>query len=352
MASQNKHESEAGLALDPGFVDRMGIQALVGPAFIMKLDAFDASISELPRHVQEQRRSSFYAEAALNFAQSQKAQPIQAPAGALAEGDLVYSVEELAKQKRLGAGNLFENKLVIRAKAPKVLLRYASSHMANDATRNSLRNGTAALAVLGRVVENHPEQMVVEPLLMGTPLDRLEPAAPEKQAGGVAIELGEVHLGELKEFNQLNEQALPDDFAKMKALGEAKAFQKALAKQMKTTPAKGWNGEGYDLYLATVNLHGKKLSAAFLVKVPEKFGPLGLRPSEQDLDLLYRFTRMDADLYVLQHGHDIGAKLQEALRYFTRQATGQKRFMLVDGRETLRFLRAYGHVEAPATASH
>lgn len=59
-------------------------------------------------------------------------------------------------------------------------------------------------------------------------------------------------------------------------------------------------------------------------------------------DQIVRLAHVPASLLVVQHCHDIGPEVRETLRAFAVQPSNPRRYCFIDGRDSLRLLRAYG----------
>lgn len=67
-------------------------------------------------------------------------------------------------------------------------------------------------------------------------------------------------------------------------------------------------------------------------------------------DQIYRLTRTDADIYVVQHSHLIGDSVRTTLRALTIYPGGKKKkYCVIDGPATYRILKAYGKLPAHST---
>jgi hypothetical protein len=69
-------------------------------------------------------------------------------------------------------------------------------------------------------------------------------------------------------------------------------------------------------------------------------------------DQIYRLANEPAGLFVVQHCHEIGQAVRATLRAFSIQPGQQRLYCLIDGRDSLRILQAYGKVEQAISLSH
>jgi hypothetical protein len=130
----------------------------------------------------------------------------------------------------------------------------------------------------------------------------------------------------------------------MKAISEA-AFKSCLAELLGDSVEKDWGGEQCDYYSAHLHLKGRRVAAAFLLKGPANFRPMGLNHLGKNNDQIVRLSHAPADILVVQHSHDILPPVRETLRAFAVQPSRPRRYCLIDGRDSLRLLDAYGLYE-------
>ena len=62
-------------------------------------------------------------------------------------------------------------------------------------------------------------------------------------------------------------------------------------------------------------------------------------------DQIVRLAHEPADVLFVQHCHDILPSVRETLRAFAVQPNRPRRYCLIDGRDSLRLLNAYGLFE-------
>jgi hypothetical protein len=87
------------------------------------------------------------------------------------------------------------------------------------------------------------------------------------------------------------------------------------------------------------------VTAAFLFKGPAPFAPMGLNQLGKNNDQIVRLASETADVLFVQHSHEILRAVRQTLRVFAVQPSRPRRYCLVDGRDTLRLLQAYGLLE-------
>ena len=62
-------------------------------------------------------------------------------------------------------------------------------------------------------------------------------------------------------------------------------------------------------------------------------------------DQIVRLAHEPAEILIVQHCHDIASAVIETLKVFATQPSNPRFFCLVDGRESLRLLNAFGLTE-------
>jgi hypothetical protein len=127
----------------------------------------------------------------------------------------------------------------------------------------------------------------------------------------------------------------------MRVVSEA-ALKACLAEILGDAAAKDWGGESSDYYSAHIRLSGRRLTSAFLLKGPARFEPMNLKHLGKNNDQIVRLSDEPADVLFVQHCHDILPAVRKTLRAFAVQPFLPRRYCLIDGRDSLKLLRAYG----------
>lgn len=109
------------------------------------------------------------------------------------------------------------------------------------------------------------------------------------------------------------------------------------------TVPKDWGGEQSDLFTSHLQLQGRRIPTAFVFKGPAQFRPMTMAQLGHNGDQLVRLAQEPADLLVVQHCHEITKAVRVVLRALCNQVGSARRCTIIDGYDTLRILRAYGH---------
>ncbi len=69
---------------------------------------------------------------------------------------------------------------------------------------------------------------------------------------------------------------------------------------------------------------------------------MGLNHLGKNNDQIVRLSHEPAEVLFVQHSHEIMSPVRETLRAFCVQPSNPRRYCLIDGRDSLRLLVAYG----------
>lgn len=107
---------------------------------------------------------------------------------------------------------------------------------------------------------------------------------------------------------------------------------------------KDWGGEQCDIWTDRITIDGGRHQAAFALKGPAKFHPMTVSDLGKNGDQIARLAHTAADLLVVQHCHTIKAEVVEMLRTYAMKPGHVRRYMVLDGYDTLRVLKHFGKV--------
>jgi hypothetical protein len=103
-----------------------------------------------------------------------------------------------------------------------------------------------------------------------------------------------------------------------------------------------WGGERSDLYSSRMFVHGSQVSSAWLLKGPGARGPMTVRSLGSRGDQIVRLFSEPADVLVVQHYREITTPVISMMEAHAHDSRNPRRFMILDGADTARILRAQG----------
>jgi hypothetical protein len=106
-----------------------------------------------------------------------------------------------------------------------------------------------------------------------------------------------------------------------------------------------WGGEQLDLWSTRLFVEGYPLMAAVAFKGPAKFHPMSIADLGKNGDQIDRLASTAADVLVVQHCHAIKPPVVNMLRAYAADATRPRRYMVIDGYDTIRILRAFDRID-------
>jgi hypothetical protein len=108
---------------------------------------------------------------------------------------------------------------------------------------------------------------------------------------------------------------------------------------------KDWGGEQFDLWTFNrLTVEGQPLRTAIAFKGPAKFHPMRIADLGKNGDQIDRLAQTAADLIVVQHCNAITAPVVNMLRVYAENPRHPRRYMTIDGYDTLRIMRHIGTV--------
>jgi hypothetical protein len=331
------------LTIDPGFVNHRRIQTIIGPRAMTVVDGLVRELPAMPDWQREVRIDHIYTRVLLGICNSWGVAPLEYLVS-LEENKLFCSTEELAPCPEVYNSQRATSLWIPRREHSRIIeFEYSTAHIRGDTLRSVLHQGgsISIVAELGRVTES---SVVFHPLVMGFPW--LETDDPELE--GTVMWWGrdfyENFIEDFDEFSRVSGVPTPPDSEPMKAISE-NALKLCLASLLGDTVEADWGGEGSDFFSSHIHLQGRRHTAAFLLKGPARFAPMGLNHLGKNNDQIVRLANEPAQVLVVQHSHDILQPVRATLRAFAVQPSRPRRYCLIDGRDSLRLLQAYGLYE-------
>lgn len=267
-------------------------------------------------------------------------------AGKLTVGQIVWFEQAfffkgVSKASIAGAltGPTFQGKLDI---AESVTVRGAfNPQRLTSASSVSHLSGRETQFVLCRVDNIGNDEIHVTPILLG---HRLNDGA--KMDDGYLSTRLHIHPSKVDQFKGVDfgMRLNPKDLALLKPHSEEKVknwFADILGEPERP---KDWGGEQYDLWTSRMTIGGEHHSAAFMFKGPAAFTEMKISTLGKNGDQIDRIAETDADILVVQHCHKISSRVRNMLRAYALQPGNLRRYMTIDGYETIQILRHHGHI--------
>lgn len=331
-------------SIDPGFVHHRMIETILSPRGMALVDRAIADLPELPVWQRKVRIDHILTRAMLAYCLANEVPTLRSLL-ASGEGTIFCSTEQIEGKEEVYDAERVRARIVLEGEWDKeVFLDYSTRHIASDTLRYLLSEDGHALSIIATVQSVDAQTAVFQPCIIGAPwLDRPE-AAPDFAIEWYGEEFYEHFVEDFDEFSRVAQVPEPPDSEPMRKVSEA-AFKRCLATLLGDTSPVDWGGEQSDFFAAHLHLQGKRVTGAFLLKGPSHFAPMGLNHLGKNNDQIYRLAQEPADVLFVQHCHDILPQVRATLRAFAVQPSHPRRYCLIDGRDSLRLLLAYGLYE-------
>jgi hypothetical protein len=326
--------------IDPGFVNRRLVQTVIGSGGIKLVDQLISQIPRMPDGLYEARIDHAYSQVTLGFCEVLPAKTL-GQLLASGNGHLFCSTEDFQP-----CPNVYDSARVETIISPpgnaeySVVLEYSTEHVRSDTLRMELHSG-AKLSVVARFRRRDGNTLCFHPLVMGAPWMSHENEQIANWAMWHGLDHFENFIEDFDEFNKVCAVPKPMDVGPMKSVSEL-AFKSCLAKILGDATKQDWGGEMSDHFTSQLHLKGRRVTGAFLLKGPSQFRPMTLNHLGKNNDQIFRLSQEPADVLFVQHCHEIETAVRATLRAFAVQPGRPRRYCLVDGRDSLWLLQAYG----------
>jgi hypothetical protein len=224
----------------------------------------------------------------------------------------------------------------------KVQCRYDRNHLTSSSSRVELA-GQKPMLVMALITEVRGKIYEAIPYVIASPLPRYgERLTKITRRWGTRLE---VFIDGIDSFEKARSVRAPkghDALTPLKQIPEEdvkKAFAEIIGEQV---VPKDWGGERSDLFTSRLMLDGDRVATAIAFKGPAKFRPLTMAGLGKNGDQINRLFSEPADLFIVQHCHEITPQVREVMRAFAQQVGRLRLFCLIDGYDTIRILKAYG----------
>lgn len=340
--THEQRNAQGCLTIDPGFVNHRLVESVVGPAGMSVIDQLTSALPAQADWQREVRVDQIYTRVLLEVCRVVGAVTLSTM---LKErrGRLFTSVEYVHPNPSVYEDQRTSSDIVIRGVSDlKATMAYDTRKIRASTTRSQLAAGSE-LAIVGLIDGIHGDQVLIQPLIIGAPWLQLDQDLIHG-AEWYSHEFFENFVDDIDEFSLVRSVDQMIDFDIMRTITEH-AFKTCVAEILGDFVSKDWGGETSDHFSAHVTLSGRRVTAAFLLKGPAKFAPMGLNHLGKNNDQIYRLSCEPASLLVLQHCHEVKPAVRATLRAFAVQPGAERRYCVIDGRDSLRLLVAYNKVD-------
>jgi len=330
--------------IDPGFVNRRMVQSTLGPVM---MNAVDQQVRQIPNLAawETVRIDHILTQALLLWCRERTVKTLEE--ALVTPGERFFCSNEKLGPWHDEPG---DPKRAVSLWVPRshsawqVEFHYSRSHVQADTLRWFLQKGPERLAIVAELCSASEETVIVRPIVMGFPLVEAADQALNNSLMYCRDDFYRTYLDEFDEFAKMKNTPTPGDPKPMEKIAEA-AFKACLAEILGDQSPSDWGGENRDYFSDHLHINGVRMSGEFLLKGPARFTPMRLRHLGKNHDQILRLSHGPADVLFVQHCHDIGPEVRETLRVFATQPCNPRRYCLIDGRDSLRLLRAYGLYE-------
>lgn len=334
--------TDLDLVIDPGFVNHLKIQTVIGNPGMEFIDLNIRNLPDLPKWQKNLRIDHIYTEAVLLFFRGLGIQTLQHNL-ATKTGSLFCSVEKLGP-----CADVYDKARAVNKWIPsegseidiEAEFHYSTAHIYGDTIRHRLHEGNHFFAIVAQLFKFNGNHAIFDPLVMGFPWLRQKVESPTFDIMWYGYSFFENFVEDFDEFRRVRNIPLPSDVEPMRNISES-AFKQCLVDILGDTAQRDWGGECSDFYSAHIHLNSKPKTAAFLLKGPARFAPMTLNHLGKNNDQIVRLAKEPAQVLFVQHCHDVTPPVRETLRAFAVQPGNPRRFCIIDGRDSLKLLNAY-----------
>ena len=342
---------DLGLTIDTGFVHRRRIQTIIGDVGMRIVDEETQRLPELPSHEVERRTDHIYTKVMLAYCNVHNVPTLEQCLtdfkSAIFCGNVLlepchnfYEVDRAISQMKSPVEPEVEPEV-------NVEFHYTTGRVKASTLRDRLHEGSL-VSMVGVLHESTDSKRRFDPIIMGFPwvtTDNPKWAAFAPWAGLAAYE---VFIEDFDEFAAVAKHRIPKDHGPMEMVSEA-SLKAVLAQHLRDPIQRDWGGEQSDHFSANLHLNGKRITGAFLLKGPSHYRQMKVSDLGKNGNQIIRLAHEPADVLIVQHCHDISQDVRTMLQLVAAQPGNPRRYCCVDGRETLRVLRALGLYDSAAS---
>jgi hypothetical protein len=328
--------------IDPGFVNHRRIETIIGRAGQDAIRRQVARLPSMPDGLRAVAVARIYSDIMLDFCRATAVPSLGALLGGDDQRRLFCSTEVVGPCRDIYDVTRARNQWRPpgRRHAMAVEFHYSTAHIVADTTRSELHQG-GLISMIAELHSTAGGRMIFHPLVMGGPWL----LSPDPKWTALAEWWGqdffENAVEDFDEFAAVRSIPQPPSCEPMRLVAE-EAFKHCLAQILGGAAPKDWGGEASDFFSAHLHLAGRRVSGAFLLKGPARFSPMRLNMLGRHNDQIVRLCNEPAEVLFVQHCHEISPPVRATLRAFAVQPSRPRRYCLIDGRDSLWLLQAYG----------
>ena len=182
----------------------------------------------------------------------------------------------------------------------KLLVEFSKNGLVN-ATAYTRMAGSTRLFVFGYVSDIDATTVRAVPYVIGDLVDR---------SAGLPmpfLQTLEMRPKDIGQFAGMDEEWTPSkaEFERMRTVPEQAVKELMCQLLGEHTVPKDWGGEESDVFTANLSVHGRRATAALLLKGPACFHPMKPTDLGKNGDQLYRLFNIPAQVFVVQHGSSL-----------------------------------------------
>jgi hypothetical protein len=223
----------------------------------------------------------------------------------------------------------------------KLTFKFSHEHLTSESAWHEL-SGQKRQLLLGLITSIEEAVIEATPYVVANPLS--DWMMQLQGYGSYWPNHLEVHVDSIDTFTRVCDLLDPpskSDLSRLRDVPEAdikNAFAEIIGEPL---VPKDWAGEKSDLFSSRVMIDGNRISTAFVFKGPAQLQPMKMAQLGKNGDQIVRLFTEPADLFVLQHCHEITSPVRSTMRAFAQQTGRLRLFCIIDGYDTFRILKAY-----------
>lgn len=257
--------------------------------------------------------------------------------------------EALSKGKEPPYAEIYSKLDNLNSKA-RLSCKYHHEHLTSNSSWSEL-TGQKRLMLIGLIKEISSDKIQATPYVIAYPISDVGVSQNGLDHWGNQFE---IHVDSIDSFNKvdsINARFSRKDLKPLQVIPEAQiksAFAEIIGEP---TIPKDWGGERSDLFSSYVQLDGQRISTAFAFKGPAKFKPMEMADLGKNGDQIFRLFSEPAELFIIQHCHEITTPVRAHMRAFASQVGRLRLFCIINGYDTIRILKAYNKCGFNSSAS-